>query len=331
MDNLHGIYVFLRVVEAGSLSSAARSLGVSTSAVSATIARLEDRLSARLLNRTTRRLRVTEEGEGFYGRCKQIVADLEAAELMVGRAGREPSGRLRVGIPSTLGRLLIVPNLPVFIKKYPSISLEVVCTDFVPHTLDAGLNLSVQIGKLHDSSLGVRQLGCSKYVICASPDYLDAHGVPQKPSELSKYACLNYRQPRNGRLWDWRFLERAKVQRKSIAGLITFNSHDALVAAATAGLGIIQVADYYAHAALQNGELVEILTEYKTEGHIISAVFPKPKTFAPKVRVFIDFLLSLFATQNWDLNSTRASENTLVLSESTEKKSKVKRKAMKTV
>ena len=153
-DNLHGIIVFLRVVDAGSLSRAARSLGVSPSAVSATLARLEERLDTRLLNRTTRRLEVTEEGREFYERCRKIVADLETAELSVGRAGREPSGFLRVGLPSTLGAKWIVPELGRFIETYPAVSLEVVCTDFVPFTIREGLDVAVQIGELHDFEPG---------------------------------------------------------------------------------------------------------------------------------------------------------------------------------
>lgn len=168
-DNLHGIVVFLRVVDAGSLSRAARSLGVSPSAVSATLARLEERLDTRLLNRTTRRLEITEEGREFYERCRKIIADLESAELSVGRAGREPSGFLRVGLPSTLGARWIVPELGRFIETYPAVSLEVVCTDFVPFTIREGLDVAVQIGELHDSSLAVRRLADTEYVVCASP------------------------------------------------------------------------------------------------------------------------------------------------------------------
>ena len=277
MDSLHGIFVFLRVAEAGTLSGAARALGVSTSAVSATLARLERRLSVRLLNRTTRRLSVTAEGAEFYARCKQITADLEEAELTAGRAGRVPSGRLRVSMPSALGRMWIVPHLPDFVRDYPAVSLEIVCSDFVPFSMESGIDVSVQVGELQDSRLVVHRLASTRYVVCASPDYLKERGTPRTPEELTTHACLTYRRPRNGRIREC----------------------EALVAAAAAGLGIVQVAEYYARPRLKSGKLVEILADYKTEGYDISVVFRQQKRVAPKLRVFVDFLVELFKAAPW--------------------------------
>ena len=298
-DNLHGILVFLRVVDCGSLSRAARSLGVSTSAVSATLARLEERLNTRLVKRTTRRLEVSEEGREFYQRCKKIVADLETAELSVGRAGREPSGSLRVGLPSALGTRWIVPQLGDFIAAYPAVSLEIVCTDFVPFTIHEGLDVAVQIGELHDSTLTVRRLAVSEYVTCASPAYLRAHGTPRHPDDLADHRCLTYRRPRNGKMWDWRFCLDGQVRTREVRSIVTTNNQEATVSAATAGLGVIQVADYYAYPHTQRGDLVEILREFKTEGHIISAVFPKEQPYAPKIRAFVDFLSGQFDRPPW--------------------------------
>jgi len=206
---------------------------------------------------------------------------------------------LRVGIPSALGRNWIVPQLTEFVEAYPSVSLEIVSTDFVPFTMDESLDLSVQIGELHDSSLTVRRLACSKYVVCASPEYLAHHGAPETPEDLHDHACLTYRRPRNGRLWDWRFDIDGTVRLFAIEGLVTMNNHEALVAAAVAGMGIVQVADYYAYQAIQEGALVEALESHKTEGHIISAVFTKQKPFPPKIRVFMDFLASQFDRPPW--------------------------------
>ena len=299
MDSLHGILVFLRVVEVGTLSGAARALGVSTSAVSAALARLESKLAVRLLNRTTRRLSVTAEGAEFYARCKQITADLEEAELIVGRSGRIPSGRLRVGVPSTLGRMWIVPRLPEFVRNYPSVSLEIVCSDFVPHTIDDGLDVAIQVGELHASRLAVRRLVSIRYVVCGAPEYFAERGMPQAPEELMGHTCLTYRRPRNGRVREWRFKSGSSVRHITMNGFMTFNSGDALIAAAAAGLGIIQVAEYYAQPLLEEGKLVEILPEYKTDGYDISAVFPRQKRVVPKLRVFMDFLVSLFDPPPW--------------------------------
>ena len=287
MDSLHGIFVFLRVAEAGTLSGAARALGVSTSAVSAALARLERRLSVRLLNRTTRRLSVTAEGADFYARCKQITADLEEAELMAGRAGRMPSGRLRVSMPSALGRMWIVPHLPEFVRAYPSVSLEIVCSDFVPFSMEAGIDASVQVGELQDSRLVVHPLASTRYLVCASPDYLRERGTPRTPAELTAHSCLTYRRPRNGRIREWRFKSGGTMRHVAMNGFMTFNSGEAL-------LGIVQVAEYYAQPRLKSGKLVEILADYKTEGYDISVVFRQQKRVAPKLRVFVDYLVELF-------------------------------------
>jgi len=298
-DNLHGIVVFLRVVDAGSLSRAARSLGVSPSAVSATLARLEERLDTRLLNRTTRRLEVTEEGREFYERCKKIIADLEHAELSVGRAGREPSGFLRVGLPSTLGGKWIVPRLGEFIDTYPAVSLEVVCTDFVPFTIREGVDVAVHIGELHDSSLAVRRLADTEFVACASPEYLRRHGTPAHPDDLAAHRCLAYRRPRNGKIWDWRFRIDGEVRTMAVRGIMTLNSNEAIVSAAATGLAVVQVPNYYADPAIRRGELVEILRAFKTAGHVISAVFPKEQPYSPKIRAFVDFLARQFDPPPW--------------------------------
>jgi len=299
MDSLHGIFVFLRVAEAGTLSGAARALGVSTSAVSAALARLERRLSVRLLNRTTRRLSVTAEGADFYARCKQITADLEEAELMAGRAGRVPSGRLRVSMPSALGRMWIVPHLPEFVRAYPSVSLEIVCSDFVPFSMEAGIDASVQVGELQDSRLVVHPLASTRYLVCASPDYLRERGAPRTLAELTAHSCLTYRRPRNGRIREWRFKSGGTMRHVAMNGFMTFNSGEALVAAAAAGLGIVQVAEYYAQPRLKSGKLVEILADYKTEGYDISVVFRQQKRIAPKLRVFVDYLVELFKAPPW--------------------------------
>ena len=286
-------------METGSLSATARALGVSTSAVSAALARLERKLAVRLLDRTTRRLSPTAEGAEFYARCKQITADLEEAEMIVGRAGRVPSGRLRVGMPSALSAMWIVPRLPDFTRAYPSVALEIVCTDFVPSTIAEGVDVSVQVGELHASSLSVRRLASVKYVVCAAPAYLAARGVPLTPGDLRAHTCLAYRRPRNGRIREWHLGDADSLQHITAGGAMTFNSGEALVAAAAAGLGVIQVAEYYAWPLIESGQLVELLSGYKADGHDISVVFPQQRRVAPKLRVFVDFLVALFDPPPW--------------------------------
>jgi LysR family transcriptional regulator for bpeEF and oprC len=300
MDNLHGILVFLSVADAGSLSGAARALGVTTAAVSGTISRLERKLSVRLLDRTTRRLSMTTEGAEFYSRCKQIVSDLNGAEQAVTRTNRVPGGLLRVGMPQGLGRMWIIPQLARFQREYPEISLEIVCRDFSAQTSDGELDISVRSGELQPSRLAARLLASCKYVVCATHEYFDSHGIPATPGDLVKHACLAYRRPRNGRVRQWRFADPTGNRSVSVNARVTFNSNEALVAAAAAGLGIIQVADYYAQAALEEGELVEALTDFKTGGYEISVLFPQQQHMAPRHRVFIDFLVSIFSEPPWN-------------------------------
>ncbi len=167
IDRLHGILVFINVVETRNFSATARALGVSTSAVSAAVLRLEQKLAVRLLNRTTRRVLPTPEGLEFYQRCKQIIADLEQAEMSVGRSGRLPSGRLRIGMPSALGRMWVVPRLPDFVRAYPSVSLEIVIGDFFTAPSREGLDAAIQVGELPSSRMIVRKLAAVNYVVAA--------------------------------------------------------------------------------------------------------------------------------------------------------------------
>ena len=299
MDRLHGILVFLRVVEYGSLSAAARALGVSTSAVSTTLTRLERQLAVRLLSRTTRRISVTSEGSEFYARCKQITNDLAEAELVVGQAGRSPSGQLRVRIPRTLGRMWIAPNLRKFTDAYPSISLEVVCMDVVPHAIEDGLDVQVQTGELRDSRVAVKRLAATDYVTCASPQYLSTQGTARTIDELLDRTCLAYRRPRNGRLREWRFREGASVRHVPIGGPPVFNDIELLIAAAESGMGVIQVPECYAKPSIDSGALVEVLRDQRAAGYHISAVYLPQQRAAPKVRVFLDFLSTLFDPPPW--------------------------------
>jgi LysR family transcriptional regulator for bpeEF and oprC len=303
MDRLHGINVFLRIVEVGTISGTARDLGVSTAAISASLARLETNLAVRLLDRTTRRLSVTAEGAEFYERCKKLMSDLDEAEQSISRIGRDPRGKLRVGMPSGLCRMWIVPSLPRFLKKYPEVHLEIVCSDYVPYTIDNGLDASIQVGELHSSRLAMRQLASVDYVVVAAPSYLKKRGVPKVPNDLLQHHCLTYRRPRNGLIREWRFVENGQEQHLAIDGLLTFNSGEALVSAAASGLGLIQVAEFYASQMIATGQLVKVLESSRAKGYDISVVFPQLKNVPPKLRVWIDFLVEIFAEVSWQRKS----------------------------
>jgi LysR family transcriptional regulator for bpeEF and oprC len=301
MDRLHGILVFLRVVEHGTLSGAARALGVSTAAVSGTLSRLEQQLSVRLLIRTTRKITVTPEGAEFYARCKQITADLADAEVAVGRAGRIVTGRLRVRLPVALGRMWIVPHLPRFMQEHPALAIEVVCMDFVPHTIEDGLDISVQTGEFRDSSLAVRRLAATRYVVCGAPSYFAAYGKPRTPEDLNNHTCIAYRRPRNGRVREWRIMTGSVVRQITINSPMIFNRIGLMIEAAKSGYGLIQVPECYAQPYIARGELVETLEKYAAGGYKISVVYRQQQRLAPKVRVFMNFLVALFNPPPWSL------------------------------
>jgi LysR family transcriptional regulator for bpeEF and oprC len=250
MDRLHGVLVFLSVVETRSFSETARALGVSTSAVSASVQRLEQKLAARLLTRTTRRVNPTPEGLEFYQRCKQIIGDLDEAEISVSRSGRQPSGRLRVGMPSALGHMWVIPRLTEFSRSYPSVSLEIVTGDYLSATHRESLDAAIQVGELPSSRMIVRKLTAVDYVVCGSPSYLAEHGRPREPADLREHFCLSYRRPRNGQIRQWRFVRKKSVETVASGGIIILNSGEGLIAAASSGLGLIQVAEYYAQPKL---------------------------------------------------------------------------------
>jgi LysR family transcriptional regulator for bpeEF and oprC len=300
LDRLHGLMMFLNVVETRSFSATARAMGVTTSAVSATVIRLEQKLAVRLLNRTTRSVSPTPEGQEFYERCKRIVADLESAEQIVSRAGRTPSGQLRIGIPSALGRMWVIPRLAAFSAAYPAISFEIVLDDFITGLVSEGLDAAIQVGDLPPSRLTTRKLASVDYVICAAPDYLNAYGAPLKPADLAAHRCIAYRRPRNGQIRQWRLKGSAQKQLIPEKGYMIVNSGEALVSAATSGLGLIQIGRYYVQPLLDSGALVEVMQERRAHAYDISVLFQQKKRMTPRLRAFINFLVDIFAPPPWD-------------------------------
>ncbi len=291
--------MFLTVVETRNFSEAARTLGVSTSAVSAAVLRLEQKLAVRLLNRTTRRVSPTVEGVELYRRWKQIIADVEQAEISVNRSARQPSGRLRIGMPSALGRTWVIPRLPEFVRAYPSVSVEIVIGDFLAASSREGLDAAIQLGELPSSRLIVHKLASVDYIVCAAPAYLAERGMPHRPSDLKDHVCIAYRRPRNGHIRDWQFARGKSLETVAPGGSMILNSGEALISAAIAGLGLIQVAEYYAKPSIDDGSLVEVLADYKTGSSDISVVFHGRQRMAPRLSVFIDFLVKIFDHPTW--------------------------------
>ncbi|CAN93410.1 transcriptional regulator, LysR family [Sorangium cellulosum So ce56] len=295
MVSLAAIELLVATVEAGSFSRAARRLGVTPSAVSRRVMRLEQELGVALLARTTRSLRLTDDGQAFYARCVRIVEELGEATEAIARASKKPVGLLRVDAPVALGRDVIAPSLPRFAARYPDVRINLTLRDQHVDPVAEGLDLLVRIGPLGDSSLVARRLGASRLVHCAAPSYIARRGAPATPADLAGHDCVGYL--RDGRPTGFRFLtgDGDAVLEVPISGPFHANDVDVLRHLAIAGSGIIAMFDFLAKDALAEGTLVTVLDEFPTTTWPIHALYPKNRHLLPKVRVFVDFLAEIFA------------------------------------
>jgi len=300
LEHLTAMAVFARVVEAGSFSKAAQELGLSKSAVSKQVGRLEDRLGVRLLNRTTRRLSLTEAGTAFYAGCRQLVADAEAAEDAVSHLATAPRGTLRVNAPMSFGLAHVAPAMPEFLRRYPELSVDLQLNDRTVNLVEEGYDMAVRVGRLPDSSLIAKRLAPMRRALVAAPDYLDRRGRPGHPGDLVEHDCLIYSYLASGR--EWRFHGPEGEARVPLKGRLEANNGDALCAAARGGAGLALLPTFICGDDLRAGRLECVLPEWTDDGGAaIHAVFPASRNLSPKVRVFVDFLAERFGPEPyWD-------------------------------
>src|SRR5919197_1077153 len=299
MDPLDGIAAFARVVDSGSFSAAARRLKISKSAVSAHIARLEERLGIRLLNRTTRRLSLTEAGAAYYRHCARIVSEAEAAEQAAGALQREPRGTLRISAPDSFGWMHVAPAVPAFLKRYPDLGVDISLSPAHVDLVDEGLDLAIRIGVLEDSPLVVRRLASSRLIVCAAPAYLKARGVPREPDELARHNCLCTAVLPWGD--EWRLAGKRGEVRIAVGGSFRSNSAEMLRAAALDGIGIAVLPTWAGGEPLRAGALRRVLAAWEPPASTIYAVYPGNRLMSMKVRAFVDHLARRFGrTPYWD-------------------------------
>ncbi len=287
-ERLSEIATFVEVVDANGFSAATARLGLSKSAVSKKIARLEERLGSRLLNRTTRRLSLTEAGEAFYSRAAAVVQAAQEAEQAAMDLAANPRGRLRVNAPMSFATAHLAPLIPRFAAAYPDIELEIDLNDRLVDLVEEGYDLAIRIGRLPDSSLVARRLAPSTHVICAAPAFLDAHGLPGKPEDLAGLPGLHYTLNRGTRLT---FTGGRSV---SLATRLRSNNGDLLREAAIGGMGILVSPTFIVWQALGEGRLVELLPGELQQGSAVHAVWPHRRLTPLKVRAFVDFLAERF-------------------------------------
>ena len=295
MDSLAAMRVFVGVVDAGGLSAAGRTLGLAPSSVSRRIGELEDQLGVRLLRRTTRKLSLTEAGETYYERSRDIVRAVEKANLAVTERRAGPSGILRVTAPASVARRHIAPAVAAFHQQCSIVSIVMSVTDRVADIVGEGLDVAIRVGRLEDSGLEARKLGEARRIVCASPAYLKRVGLPVHPQELGDHACLTFR--RHPGINVWRFLGEAETIEVRATGPFFANNGETLVAAACAGMGLVLLPEWLVGVEIGAGRLVEVLTDYAVEPAKtpLNAVFAPSPYMPPKVRAFIDFLAGRFA------------------------------------
>jgi DNA-binding transcriptional LysR family regulator len=289
---------FVRAVELRSFSTAARELELTPSAISKLVTRLEDRLGVRLLNRTTRRLALTPEGEAYFHRSQRILADISEAETEVARFRAQPKGVLRVNVGTAFGLHQLAPALPEFLSRHPEMQVELTLTDRVVDLIEEGADLGIRLGALLDSSLVARKVCELERVVCASPGYLKKHGTPRKPADLLKHNCLSVAYAPS--LHRWPFATRDGVEHIDVSGSASANTADALLQLALVGLGIIRLSDVIVGEAIREGKLVPLLQEvHHSEPLPLHAVYPQGRHRSPKVAAMVEFLVERFGDAPW--------------------------------
>jgi DNA-binding transcriptional LysR family regulator len=299
VDRLAGMAVFARVIEAESFTAAARQLGMSKSAVSKTVAALEDRLGARLLNRTTRRLALTEVGRAFYERCARVLAEAEEAELAVARLQAAPRGTLRVNAPVSFGTLHLGPALADFMLRHPELKVDIEFADRFVDLIEEGYDVAVRIAQLADSSLIARRIADNRMAICASPEYWLRRGRPTEPHELARHACITYTYHRTPNEWSFAGPEGHFTVR--VDGPLRTNNGEVTLAALRAGVGVGALPRFICGRDLASGQLEAVLTGWMPPPAGIYAVYPHNRHLSAKVRAFVDFLVERFgAAPAWE-------------------------------
>ncbi|WP_119388825.1 LysR family transcriptional regulator [Taklimakanibacter lacteus] len=301
MERPESMEIFLTVVDEGDFSAAARKLGLAPSAVSKIIARLEERLGIRLVQRSTRRIGLTAEGIAYAEAARRILADIEEAELAI-RPGAEPRGLLRINLPSAFGHRILVPLLARFREGYPQIEMELSFTDAIIDLIAEGVDVAVGVTMRADSRLIMRRLAPNRRVVCAAPVYLERHGVPQSPDDLERHICLGITT--RGELNTWKFEGPEGVRTLRIKSPVRADSTEALRRLALAGMGIIRISELLVGPDIRSGRLRMLLDEHNhPEGAPITIVYPSRRLLSPCVRAFVDFLIAEFAHPPWQAAS----------------------------
>lgn len=294
MDRLQAMQVFTRVVDTNSFTRAADTLNLPRASVTTIIQNLESFLGVRLLQRTTRRLNLTPDGAAYYERCVRILADIEETESAFADGAKGPRGKLRVDMPGSIGKMIVMPALPEFRQRYPDIDLMIGLGDKPVDLIAEGVDCVIRVGTLQDSSLVARRIGVFQGVTAASPAYFERYGEPQALEDLEKHIAVGYFSTRTGRVKDPSFIVNGQTVDVKMMTSVAVNDAEAYLACALENLGVIQIPRFMALPHLRAGRLREVLPQWQPLPKPISAVYPHNRHLSPKVRVFVDWVAELF-------------------------------------
>ncbi|UTY57978.1 LysR substrate-binding domain-containing protein [Massilia sp. erpn] len=290
MDRLHLMTVFVAVAEEESFAGGARRLGMSPPAVTRAIAALEERLRLKLLDRSTRHVRVTEAGLRYLDDARRIIAEVDEADEAAAGINAAPRGHLSVTAPVLFGRMYVMPGIVEYLQRYPDTEVSTVFVDRVTNLLEEGLDVGVRIGELPDSSLRAIPVGHVRRVICAAPAYLAQHGMPRTPEELARHTIIS--STGSSAAPEWRFMRDGTAQSLRMKSRLTVNSNDAAIEAARLGLGVIRLLSYQAAPSFERGELQCLLREFETPALPIHIVHRDSRHGSARIRAFIDVMVA---------------------------------------
>jgi DNA-binding transcriptional LysR family regulator len=294
MDRFDSLQLFVRIVELGSFTRAAGVLDIPRATATHAVKELEARLGTRLLERTTRQVRTTLDGQAFYERCVHLLAELDDAESSLRTVASQPRGTLRLDLHGTHATQIVLPRIAEFRSRYPQIDLAISSGDRLVDLVREGIDCVVRAGTPKDSSLVARKLAVLPEVICASPDYLARFGIPRQPDELANHQAVGFFASSHDRRYPFELIVGGKITEYELGGWISVNEAESYVACALRGCGLVQLPRYHVEDALRDGRLVEVLSEWKSTGVTVSAMYPQHRQLSPRVRVFIDWVASVY-------------------------------------
>jgi LysR family transcriptional regulator, regulator for bpeEF and oprC len=294
MDRFDTMRLFCRIVELGSFSRAAADLHLPAATATHAIRALETRLGVRLLQRTTRHVSPTPDGDAYYQRSVRILADVEETEAGLGHGGAPPRGKLRVDLQGTLARTFVLPRLDAFLDRYPDVTLEISLGDRLADLVREGIDCVLRVGELADSAMVGRRVATLRQVTCAAPAYVARHGVPHSLDDLPRHRAVNFLAP-DGKPFSFDYVVDGAVRHVTLPGVVAVTDADAYVACAERGLGLVQLPRYHVARQLAQGTLLEVLPQWQAPALPVSVLHPHARQLSPRVRVFVDWLADVMA------------------------------------